>query len=592
MSSEVHPHDADGATEPVTPQQSEGKRAACDRCRGQKLRCLREAPGKNTEAGKCVRCSTAGAICCFSASKRAGRRPNSANVKLADRKPKGKSSQREEAPRKERESLGNQTSNENSYEDQQEDDDKDQPMESAFKSEEETDAGHMNSGDGFIPQPIITSFMNETNWGPVADIPWIDECMAAAYDPDSVTSSVGADSFIHDYNWSLPTGSPSGQFNHAQMPSFATNIMAEHAKVHDELGSSPSPSNFRQKVLDPQIISKGPENVEDPLTFNMVDVRSMSTDTSNTMDETMSDPLESSKDVHHRRMQELSELGMNLYSQVITNEEYQQAQSSAASIIPCEQFVGDMLKSSAAFLKLLGSFYPSARTKESSSRGSAWGSCDDEISPSEASIFSDYSDVGTNTSMTTTTTASGDRRQNFQWKQPRSTASIASPYGNVSHSRDDAKPTVADMTTILQLLTCYIRIIHLHSIFYTQVHDCLTALPSNQGNQLSPVFPGMQIGDLSLDGFPNFQVKLLLQISTHLLGEIEKALGLPEGYRISTRDPQSQGILEASVSVQFVEMTMRENMRTGLMGIEKDRIQSIREKLGSLRSLLKGTINI
>ena len=86
-------------------------------------------------------------------------------------------------------------------------------------------------------------------------------------------------------------------------------------------------------------------------------------------------------------------------------------------------------------------------------------------------------------------------------------------------------------------------------------------------------------------------MKLLLQISTHVLGEIEMLLGLPEGYRISKKNPQSQGILETSVSVQFVEMTMRENGRIGL-GIEWDRVKSIRDKLGSLRVLLKGTINI
>ena len=591
MSSETHSHDANGAPEPVLSQQTEGKRAACDRCRGQKLRCLRQAPGRTTEPGKCVRCSTAGAICCFSASKRAGRRPNSSNVKPTDRKLKGKFPPRGQAATTERESLENETSNEDMYEDQQEDDDTDQPMEGTFNSEDEVKAEQTNLGDVFIPQPLITSFMNDTNWGPVADIPWIDECMAAPYDPDSVTTSTGLDSFIQDYNWSLPTGSPTSQFSHTQMPNFAANLMAENVKAHDELVPSSSTSTFGQKVLDPQTISTGAESADEPLTINMIDARPMAMDNSNTIGETTSDPVGFNKDVHHRRMQELSELGMSLYSQVVSNEEYQQTQSSASSV-PCEQFVGDMLKSSATFLKLLGSFYPSSVSQESPSKASAWSSGDEEISPSEVSIFSDYSDVATNTSTTTATTASSDRRQTYQWRPSGSTVSLPSLYGNVNQSREDAKPSVTDMTTILQLLTCYIRIIHLHSIFYTQIHDCLTSRPNKRGNQLSPVFPGMQIGDLCLDGFPNFQIKLLLQISTHLLGEIEKALGLPEGYRISIRDPQSQGILEASVSVQFVEMTMRENMRTGLMGIEKDRIQSIREKLGSLRCLLKGTINI
>ena len=74
-------------------RQNQAKRAACDRCRGQKLRCLRETPG----AGKCVRCNTAGAVCSFSLSKRAGRPPASATTNSAERRPGGKCAQGNQA---------------------------------------------------------------------------------------------------------------------------------------------------------------------------------------------------------------------------------------------------------------------------------------------------------------------------------------------------------------------------------------------------------------------------------------------------------------------------------------------------------------
>ena len=265
--------------------------------------------------------------------------------------------------------------------------------------------------------------------------------------------------------------------------------------------------------------------------------------------------------VQHQRMQELSELGMNLYSQLTANGA--QLQGTTGSPALQDQFVGNIIKSSASFLALLSSFYP--RTPPST-RDSVFTSSDEDRSASKASEFGYF-----------TTDEISQRRH------PK--RSVANSVG-----KDDLNPLPADMTTIFQLLTCYIQIIHLHSILYSRISDYLTA-QARRDTLLPPIFPGMQVGGLLLDDFGNFQVKLLLQISTHILGEIEMMLGLPDGYRISKKSTQCQGILETSVSVQFIKMMMSENGQTGL-GIERDRVMSIRDNLVSLRRLLKGTINI
>ena len=262
-------------------------------------------------------------------------------------------------------------------------------------------------------------------------------------------------------------------------------------------------------------------------------------------------------EAQHRRMQELSDLGMNLYSQLNANGD------TFGSPGLQSHFVGTVINSSATFLALLTSFYP---LTQSTMKRSVFGTSDGRGSPSEASEFGDFTTDG--------------RGQSHPWN--RSVASSA--------CQDDSKPVPADMTTIFALLTCYIRIIHLHSILYSRIYDHLTASP-RKGASVPPVFPGLQVGGMPLDDFGNFQVKLLLQISTHILGEIEMTLGLPDGYRISKKSCQSLGILETSVSLQFIEMTMRENGRTGL-GIETDRVKSIKDSLASLKRLLKGTINI
>ena len=443
--------------------------------------------------------------------------------------------------------------------------------------------------DEFIPPPLINSFMNDASWGPVADIPWIDDGMSVSYDPEISANSTSLDTFIQGYNWSLPACSSDGQFSQIEPSSFVNNPMAGHVKVgHDLMSDTPS-STFAGKALDPRIFLKNREGGEGSTNSNLMDLRPKSENAPKKSGILSSELSLSGRGDHYQRMQELYELGMKLNTQVFGNEDYLQTQLSTNSAIPCEQFVGDILKSSVTFLKILRSFYSPATVSHSIPITSGFDSCDGEISPSEASTFSDFSDIATTTT-TTTATSVGNCSQNHQGKQVGPSTSHPQCKNNV----ENFKPVTADMTTILQLLTCYIRIIHLHSIFYTQVHDCLTApLTHKQQNPLPPIIPGMQVGGLLLDDFPNFQIKLLLQISTHVLGEIEKALGLPDGYRISKKKSvQSKGILETSVSVQFVEMTMRENVGTGSMGIEKDQIKSIRDKLGSLRVLLKGTINI
>ena len=123
---------------------------------------------------------------------------------------------------------------------------------------------------------------------------------------------------------------------------------------------------------------------------------------------------------------------------------------------------------------------------------------------------------------------------------------------------------------------------------------------------------------------------MILQISTHALGEIEIALGLPDGFRISRKTPGVTGVLETSVSVHFIETMMREiettmrkaggergygtnnndndgsdnnenengnNWRRGPANgasalVGNHTISSIRENLVKLRRLLRGTIDI
>ncbi|KAK3170076.1 hypothetical protein OEA41_009461 [Lepraria neglecta] len=544
---------------PSSRQSTQGKRAACDRCRGQKLRCLREDQNGGSNNGKCIRCNTAGAVCSFSASKRAGRPPAWASSTPVERRGREKSGAGGQT-RKQTVCAGR---SENDVAEGQQGDNCDQSrsVRTVIDEEGDMDIGHTSLADEFLARPLNDSSMHDSDWEPLADLPWPDEGTTAFY--NGRTQS-GLESFAYGHNWSLPT---------TLSTSLESNAIPAHFKTsNDQMSES---SSLAVGQGDAHVGAQAGERDEGSINFISTSFTPKTKDFAEVGSGLPSESLTSGDDAQHRRMQELSELGMSLYSQLIANEEYHQAQTSTGSLGLRENFVGNIIKSSATFLNLLTTFYPSSSIKHSTSKVSVFDPTDDDddVSPSNASILSDFA------------TIAGDRTRPCQWKRSVSRASI------VSNIKEDPRPVTADMTTIFQLLTCYIRIIRLHSIFYTQIHDYLTVLPSKCETPPPPIFPGIQVGGVPLDEFRNFQVKLLLQISTHVLGEIEMLLGLPEGYRISKKNPQSQGILETSVSVQFVEMTMRENGRIGL-GIEWDRVKSIRDKLGSLRVLLKGTINI
>ena len=280
----------------------------------------------------------------------------------------------------------------------------------------------------------------------------------------------------------------------------------------------------------------------------------------------------SAQDVQHRRMQELSELAMGLYAQLLASdpENQQQRTSGAKTTAFQHQLVGSVLKSSNTFLELLSSFLASTSSAYS------------PPPPSPSMHFEKPPFSPTNSNGSSTLTSFFDHDDLIMSRPARqSEGADGLSFGRSS----DSKPTApADVTTVLQLLTCYMRIIHLHSIMHAHFLDYILTFPPHQTshstNPLPPVFPGMQIGGVSLDKFGTVQVKLLLQISLRVLGDIELALGLPDEYRVGKKKTGGKGVLEASVSPDFVKCLMIEEAGRGM------KLELVRERLVELWRVL------
>ena len=619
------------------------KRAACDRCRGQKLRCNIE-----DQNGKCIRCTAAGTTCNFSPSMRTGRPPiPSSNTSPPDRRGKQKPGQgvpRTKLSNAGRNGLGGCCKQNNYHHGSGRGARPHSHRMSLDDRDEDMDTGHETSS---ADELAIGAFNPPSMHDPLP-IPDYPECAVADIARDDAAAPTvfdGEDLFIpekfgSDFNWSIfqpptipkdtqiaATSSPSGRDRWALHADWGQNErlpnelqMSEPPRSADDPTASVDPAS---RDFDSHVGTAGGISHldEEPTASSMGDLDESGCGWLSSED-TRSMP--SGHEAQHQRMQQISELTMSLYSLITTDDQRERphsatntTSSSLANSLQ-DQFVGSVLKYSTAFLKILKSFHPSTSSSLSTrplTQFSVLGSSDSDVSASDsASIFSDF--ARTSSAHKMRSPPDGGLRR------PRSIAS-RSDFSNDNDS--PSTPVPADVPTVFQLLICYIRIIHLHSILYARILDHLLASLPSSGNhgsnrnnltasqrqeqqqkqevqQPPPVFPGLHVGGVSLDDFSVFQVKLISQISTHLLGEIEMALGLPNGFRISRRTPGTTGVLETSVSVQFIETTMREIETTMPtirgrgpemgVGVEQDRVNSIKESLVSLSHLLKGTINI
>jgi len=600
------------------------KRGACDRCRGQKLRCLRDDQSQASLQATCVRCFKAGATCSFGIPKRAGRPPGS-NTPSPQQWRGNAVGKPKKGGMASRPTVN--TSGYSGFFDGKEDEG--QPRrgtggrgsgrllgENTPDQESEGETEHTTPLHALSPSSLhdTSNILGAVNFdypafsgSSTATLPWPDETLPSFYNNDAGEAS-GLEPFGPKYSWAfhhyqaqpmdiqLPTASPisideqsrDAGVNAYRTPAqtYSTNTQISGASDQAMDLDLPSRSAHTAPFNPAMALNARPGRARDrdrERTRVSASFGISSTAKSALFKDLLAEKQAGIKfdekalsvnDIQHRRIQELSELAMDLYAQLAVNDaENHQPTSGATATAFQDQLVGSVLKSSNTFLTLLTSFSapatpsstfpPPPPTPSTDPNNSICSSSDSGASPSASAL--NYDD-------------------------PAMDEPVPHPHHTLpaSSSEDSRPPPQTDMTTVLQLLTCYIRIIYLHSIMHARILDYMLAfLPhtAQHVDSVPPVFPGMQVGGVSLDKFGTFQVKLLLQISMHVLGEIELALGLPEEYRVVKRKGGGRGVLEASVSDGFVKCLMREEAWRG------ERVECVRERLGNLRRVLKGAID-
>ncbi|KAL8941750.1 MAG: hypothetical protein Q9211_001696 [Gyalolechia sp. 1 TL-2023] len=692
------------------------RRGACDRCRGQKLRCSREGQNGTVDSTECARCAKAGAVCSFSNLLTPARQTtivSKSSTKRKDGKDSGQMASLEAMTARDSD-LSRQT---DLFKRSLRDDAYDILTAECRGEEDGTSSRRPASTFNTTESPrALEAYLASDNLSTSLDFfnPLEASNMISAgknegfhylntQDPFDFQSLI-QDSHLdphqaHNIGFAARAANDddtNGVSGHeglgSPMTSFSNTKLGDATQITPSL-SYPSDSPGRTGTAEQGAYSQ--LGSSDPMDYDVTHgelprSRTRCGDTNPSSSFNPPGPLHNTR---HRRLQELSDLGITFYGQIL------ETISPAPSVNGPSALAAKVVSGSTKFLHLLTTLYStSSSLTPSSTVDGTWdkrkssSSIDDDVFSGDSP-----SSLSTDLNLTTPTHGgggimTGDRSSvlpveplsryghpppssegNCRHKRTLSSSrpfqTAGSPEANARAEGAEAagveENQPADIPDVFALLTCYIRLLHLHDLLYTQVREMIithsraqssavgssfstqgrpsrnssasslasrSAIPSapdegavggipsslNRQRSWVPLFPGLCLDGVCLDEFARFQIKFVVQITAHTLGEIEGVLGLPEGYRVSRREGECgaeattsngteareargwKGIFERScVSQGFIEMTMKER---GL-AIERpavgpgasigagDRLTRIRNHLAGLRELLKGTIN-
>ncbi|KAL3421185.1 C6 finger domain-containing protein [Phlyctema vagabunda] len=103
-----------------------------------------------------------------------------------------------------------------------------------------------------------------------------------------------------------------------------------------------------------------------------------------------------------------------------------------------------------------------------------------------------------------------------------------------------------DMPTILSLICCYAYIVEAYSSILSEILDCMLHSPQN----LQTLWSGLTLDGFNLDGHLNIQLECLLHITGRMLDKMEKIL---LGSSSSNSQDQNKGILDSKLSAGLLD---------------------------------------
>ncbi|KAH8689828.1 hypothetical protein BGW36DRAFT_389806 [Talaromyces proteolyticus] len=159
----------------------------------------------------------------------------------------------------------------------------------------------------------------------------------------------------------------------------------------------------------------------------------------------------------------------------------------------------------------------------------------------------------------------------------------SSPMGGFQPHWTSSRTVPSNTPTILMIITTYLQLVRLYDAAVARIYASLLEMPEREVASFQAL-PGLRLG-----GFPllhgNLHIKIILQVLEHQLILIERVMGLPAEYRLSTQQETAEGIFRNSELLVLLRAVMGQKASscdsTGLHYVVsfKDNLQKVQQLL-------------
>ena len=249
--------------------------------------------------------------------------------------------------------------------------------------------------------------------------------------------------------------------------------------------------------------------------------------------------------------------------------------------------IGRMLDNSQEFLRILKEFLRSYSGQSSSiSRCSSTDSSCSDYDRERTSTT--YNDLCSNHSMNDASSSSASRTISYGHSSSHSLPPYSEFTPLINDSTNKAGFLRLDFPSILAILSCYICLVRIHRVVFTQIHRLLLAFPAMH-IEPRPIFPSLELGGFHLEGNRDLQIKIFLQVSGDMLDRIDTAVRMLAGRSNHVRSGNSA--YEEPAFTSLLDTILKQE---AIETIESDQagIMSLRTVMRGIKRLLRSSTSL
>lgn len=162
-------------------------------------------------------------------------------------------------------------------------------------------------------------------------------------------------------------------------------------------------------------------------------------------------------------------------------------------------------------------------------------------------------------------------------KPPRAMASESTIFDESSSSQS----SVMDIPSMLTILNCYTCLLKIFETVFFAIQYSLNVSPiSPLYAKLPPTVPGFEISGFQLKNYRSLQIKILIQVSRHMLDSMEKSLGF------GCEKGEISGIFGNPVFKALLQTLLKQDS-VAMSGGDSTGIEKVRKLLTTVESVLK-----